>query len=208
MSNQLKWSLLGVFVIFLLIAVAAWRLTGQPDDSEAAPTYFMTRLDPEPVTDFSLPASTGTDFTLSKQRDKIVILYFGYTSCPDFCPTTLGKLAHVYEQLGDAAEGVQVVFVTGDLERDTLERVTRYMEGFDSRFIGVVPPSQADLDPLLDQFGAVITRVETPNSALQYTIQHTTALFIIDQQGRYVGRMGYSATADEVVHDLRLLLDS
>ncbi len=194
-------------IALLVIALAAWGLTRQSDESEAAPAYTMTRLDPEAIPDFSLPSSMGDKFTLSEQRGKIVILYFGYTMCPDFCPTTMAKLAHVYEALGDQAADVKVVFVTGDLERDTLERVTRYMQGFDPRFIGVVPPSQADLDPLLEQFSAVVTRVETPNSALEYTIQHTTALFIINQSGQLVGRMGYSATADEMVHDLRQLLN-
>jgi protein SCO1/2 len=190
----------------LVIAVATMLLRPNPEP-QAEVHYRATLIDPPvTLTDFSLPATVGTTFQLSEQQGKVILLYFGYTSCPDFCPTTLAQLTRVFKALGEQADQVQVVFVTGDLERDTPDIMTRYIAAFDQRFVGVIPPDQASLQAILSQFYAVSVRVETPDSAMGYVIEHTTSLFLIDPQGRWIGRYPYETNYEDIVHDVRLLL--
>lgn len=192
--------------LFLLMLIGGLLLATQTPEKSETYSYHMSLLDPPiQIADFSLPATTGTTFSLSQQQGNLILLYFGYTSCPDFCPTALAKLTRVMSELGQVGERVKVVFVTGDLERDTPERMTRYLAGFDPRFIGVIPPTQAELQSLLDQFYAVAMRVEEPNSALGYVIQHTTTLFVIDEQGRWIGRYPYETSFQDIVEDIRHL---
>src|SRR5262245_44005123 len=92
---------------------------------------------PPSAMDFTLQASDGSEFKLSQQRGKIILISFGYTSCPDVCPTTLVELSQVRARLGDAAKRVRVVFITLDPERDTPERLSIYTKAFDPTFIGL-----------------------------------------------------------------------
>jgi protein SCO1 len=92
---------------------------------------------PPPAMDFTLKAADGSEFRLSRYRGKIVLLSFGYTFCPDVCPTTLVELSQVRTRLGEAAKRVQVAFITLDPERDTPERLRAYTSAFDPTFIGL-----------------------------------------------------------------------
>ena len=149
-----------------------------------------------------LSGSDGRDFDLARQRGKVVLLSFGFTSCPAVCPTTLATLAQARAALGAAAADVQVVFVTVDPERDTVTRLKTYVSAFDPSFIGATG-TPAALAKVRAGFGASATKVSTGTA---YGFDHTSSVFLIDRQGRLVGMMPYDHPAANYVHDLRLLL--
>ena len=149
-----------------------------------------------------LSGSDGRDFDLARHRGRVVLLSFGFTSCPAVCPTTLATLAQARAALGAAGADVQVVFVTVDPERDTVQRLKAYVASFDNTFLGATG-SPAALARVRAGFGASATKV---TSGTAYGYDHTSSVFLIDRQGRLVGMMPYDHPARDYVHDLRLLL--
>ncbi len=109
---------------------------------------------PRPLSGFSLPEAGGSTFNLSDYQGKVVLVFFGYSHCPDECPTTLAQLKQVMQKLGGDAAQVQVLFVTVDPERDTPDRLIEYLANFDSSFIGLRTTDSAQLQQVMSQFGA------------------------------------------------------
>ena len=157
---------------------------------------------PRPAPAVVLAGSDGKDFDLARHRGKVVLLSFGFTSCPAVCPTTLATLAQARAALGAAGADVQVVFVTVDPERDTVARLRTYVSAFDPSFIGATG-SAAALARARAGFGATATKV---TSGTAYGYDHTSSVFLVDRQGRLVGMMPYDHPAQDYVHDLKLLL--
>jgi protein SCO1/2 len=157
---------------------------------------------PRPAPPVVLSGSDGREFDLARHRGKVVLLSFGFTSCPEVCPTTLAKLAQARAALGAAGADVQVVFVTVDPERDTVPRLKAYVSAFDRSFLGATG-SQAALARVRAGFGASATRVATGTS---YGFDHTSSVYLVDRQGRLAGMMPYDHPAQDYVHDLKLLL--
>ncbi len=157
-----------------------------------------------PIQDFSLPSTTGADFTLSDQQDKLVLIYFGYLTCPDFCPTTLANLRRVFIELGAKANDVQVVFLTVDPERDSLELMARYVAAFDERFIGL-RGELSQIQPIINNFGVTAARREV-DSALGYLVDHTTSIFIVDGGGQLIARFSHGTPYLDMVADIETLL--
>lgn len=179
--------------IALLATVAAHAASGLK-----AGAFEPPRAAPHVV----LAGSDGREFDLGRHRGKVVLLSFGFTSCPAVCPTTLATLAQARAALGAAGAEVQVVFVTVDPERDTVPRLKAYVSAFDPTFLGATG-SPAALARTLAGFGASATKV---TSGTAYGYDHTSSVFLIDRQGRLVGMMPYDHPVKTYVHDLRLLL--
>jgi protein SCO1/2 len=158
---------------------------------------------PRVAPDFSLPGSHGNEFTLSQQRGKVVVLGFGFSHCPDICPTTLANLAQVRKNLGDLADEVQVVYVTVDPERDTTERLHAYMKNFHTSFIGV-SGATAELASVRKAYG-IIAAKEVHNDG-NYEVHHSSYLYLIDRAGLLRALVPFGKTADDIVHDLKILL--
>jgi protein SCO1 len=135
-----------------------------------------------PSPDFTLTDQHGHPFTLSAQRGREVVLYFGYTHCPDICPTTLANLAHGLRLLGPGAANVEVVFVTVDPQRDTVAAVGRYVRLFDPRFIGLTGTEQ-QLDPVYDHYSVFHENQPAGTGASGYLVAHSTTLYYIDPAG-------------------------
>ncbi len=161
--------------------------------------------DPPLVADFTLPRADGGTFRLSDYRGKTVVVYFGYTSCPDVCPTTLYNLHRALQRLGDEASKVQVVFITVDPQNDTPERIVDYLRYFDPTFIGLYG-TEEQLRPVWDIFGVVVLREETGQTARGYTVTHTTSMFVVDSEGYLKLRMHYDTNVDFLAHDLRYVI--
>ena len=156
--------------------------------------------------DFSLPDSGGKMRSLADYKGKVVVLFFGYTHCPDVCPTTMAELSQALQQLGpDEAKRVQVLFVTVDPERDTPSLMAQYPEAFNPTFVGLRPADQQQLDKVTKDFRVYYSKVpgKTPDS---YTMDHTAASYVFDTDGklRLFARDGQGASP--WVHDLKLLL--
>ena len=162
---------------------------------------------PLPIADFSLPAMDGTEFRLSDHGEQVILLYFGYTSCPDVCPATLYQVKQAVEKLGDQAGEVQVVMVTVDPERDTPERLTAYLTNINPSFIGLRTTDLAQLDEVMSQFGAYYEiDPNTSGSAAGYTISHTASVFVIDRDMSLRLVFPFGTTGEDMADDLSHLL--
>ena len=154
--------------------------------------------------DFNLIDATGKPRTLADYRGKAVVIFFGYTQCPDVCPTTLAELAEVMKKLGPDADRVQVLFVTIDPERDTRELLAQYVPAFDPRFMGLYGDAAATARTA-KEFKIIYQKQPgaTPGS---YTMDHSAGTYIFDPQGRLRLYVSYGQGPEVFAHDLRELL--
>lgn len=165
-----------------------------------------TALDPAlPAHDFTLTDQTGQPFTLSEQRGKVVLIFFGFASCPDICPVELANLAAVTRQLGADAAAVEVAMVTVDPERDTPERLATYVSAFHPDFIGLSGDPET-LAPIIKAYGVYAERRELPESALGYTMDHSGFVYAIDKAGRWRAIYAHGTPAEDIAGDVRALV--
>lgn len=153
--------------------------------------------------DFTLTDQNGQSRKLSGFPGKAVALFFGYTHCPDVCPTSMLEYAAVMKKLGPDADKVQVLFVTVDPERDTREVLAGYVPHFDKRFLGLTG-SAAQIEPILKQFRIVAQKVNTPGGG--YTVDHSAGSYLLDPQGKLRVYEAYGTQADVLAHDISQLL--
>jgi protein SCO1/2 len=161
--------------------------------------------EPALVPDFLLPRADGGVFRLSDLRGKVAVIYFGYTSCPDVCPTTLYDLRRTLEDLGEDASDVAVVFITIDPENDTPEKIENYLGYFNPDFIGLYG-TEEQLQPVMDRFDVVVQREDAGQTVPGYAITHTTAMFVLDREGYLVLRMHHNTDVRYLVRDLQYAL--
>jgi protein SCO1/2 len=134
---------------------------------------------PQPAPDFVLESSAGHPMHLSDWRSKYVLLFFGYTSCPDVCPLTLVDLAKTRQLLGEQADQAQVVLVSVDPVRDTPARLAAYLAAFDPSFLGMTGRPEA-VEAVATQFGVFFAQAPTGDNAF---VEHTTSVTVIDPRG-------------------------
>lgn len=157
-----------------------------------------------PAPQIELTQSNGEPFQLSAQKGKLVLLFFGYTSCPDVCPTTLAELNQAMGELGGKTEKVQVVFVSVDPERDTPEKIQEYVEHFNSTFIGLSGPTEK-LESVWKEYGIFREEVQS-DSAFGYIVNHTARVYLVDADGNLRLSYGFQTPVEDIAHDLKLLL--
>jgi protein SCO1/2 len=155
--------------------------------------------------DFTLTDHHGQRFELASLRGTAVLVFFGYSSCPDVCPTTLSKLSAVTRRLGDAATGVKTLYVTVDPERDTPEVLQTDLSLFRLDALGLTG-TREEIDAVAKQFGAAYEIVPTPQSAGEYSVSHTTDLYLLDRTGRLHRTFAYEANVEEIVEGIREVL--
>jgi protein SCO1 len=153
--------------------------------------------------DFRLSDPAGKMRSLSDFRDKVVVLFFGYTHCPEVCPTTLADLARMMRQLGPDASRVQVLFVTVDPERDTPEVLAKFVPYFYPSFLGLRGDAQATAQAA-KAFSVNYEKVPGKNG--NYTVNHTDGTYLIGANGRSVWLSPYGQRTDFLVEDIKLLL--
>jgi protein SCO1/2 len=154
--------------------------------------------------DFALTDHTGKARTLADFRGKAVVLFFGYTQCPDVCPTTLSTLTEAMRRLGPDAARVQVLFVTIDPERDTAELLTHYVTAFDPSFLGL--RGDADATARTAREFKILYQKQPGRTPETYTMDHSAGTFVFDPQGRLRLYVGHGQDADLFAHDIRELL--
>ena len=154
--------------------------------------------------DFELKDADGKQRRLADFRGKAVVLFFGYTQCPDVCPTTLAALAEAMQRLGPDADRVQVLFVTVDPDRDTPALLAQYVPAFDRRFLGLYGDADATARTA-KEFKIIYQKAPgtTPGS---YTMDHSAGTYIFDPQGRLRLYVSNGQGPDVFAHDLRELL--
>ncbi len=154
--------------------------------------------------DLSLESASGGQRTLANYRGKVVVIFFGYTQCPDVCPTTLSDLAEVKKRLGADAERLQVIFVTIDPERDTPAVLSQYVPAFDPSFVALYgTPEQTAV--VAKEFKIFYQKVPG-KTATSYTMDHTAGSYVIDRDGRVRLFIRHGASVDDIASDLRKLL--
>jgi len=186
-----------IVVFSLLFSVAQANQAAQLKSGVFDPPY--------PAPEFVLPGSNGSEFKLSAQRGKLIVLGFGFSHCPNVCPVTLATLAQVQKRLGELSASVQVVYITVDPERDDAARLKEYLGLFDSHFIGLTGAANA-LQSVREAYGVMATKAAMPNEQSGYTVHHSSSLYLIDRSGRLRALVPYGKSADDIVHDIKLLL--
>ena len=154
--------------------------------------------------DFALHDHNGKNRKLADFRGKAVVVFFGYTQCPDVCPTTLAALAEAMKDLGPDADRVQVLFITVDPDRDTPALLAQYVPAFDRRFLGLYGDAEATARTA-KEFKIIYQKV--PGSSVgTYTMDHSAGTYVFDPQGRLRLYVANGQGADVFAHDLRELL--
>lgn len=193
--------------LFFAVVLSLTACGGAPVDPTPTPPMLRGAMfdPPRELSDFSLMSTAGEPFTLSEHQGEVILLYFGYRSCPDFCPTTFAELRRVYRELGEPAEQLKILFVTVDPERDTLENLALYTQAFHPDFIALRGEGD-ELETVKSEFGVVATKNIVGESALSYLIDHTASVFLIGTDGRLEAQYLYGTDYRDIVHDLQILL--
>jgi protein SCO1 len=186
----------------VFIALASVLFAAAPTLAGEAPTLKAGVFTPPRMApDFTLQGSDGKELKLSNLRGRVVVLGFGFTSCPDVCPITLGTLAQAYKKLGPVAQDVQVVYITVDPARDDAQRMKKYLAGFDASFVGGTG-SPERLEAVRKEYGVLAEKKQYGND---YTVAHSSSIYLIDREGLLRALMPYGRSPDDYVHDLQIL---
>lgn len=173
----------------------------------SAPSFNGAVLEPpEPAPRLVLTDSAGTTFDLAAERGKVVLLFFGYTHCPDVCPTTLLDWRHAADSLGADAQRVRFVFISVDPERDTPAGAQRYASRFSPGFVGLTG-TRAQVDTLMREWKIAAFRDGVPgDTSSRYTVSHPSQVFVIDGSGalRVLQHSGMSPA--QIASDIEALL--
>ena len=190
----------------LALVALALPLVACGDDKEAKVLSGYQLTPPPAVGALSMPdaSADGAEFTFVSAADRYLIVYFGYTSCPDVCPTSMTELTEVKRLLGADADKLQGVFVTVDPVRDTAELLKAYMANFDPSFVAFVP-TEEELVKVAKDFKIYYKKVEgkTPTS---YTMDHSAGSYVYDTQGRLRLYSRYGSGPQVLAQDIQLLL--
>ncbi len=154
--------------------------------------------------DFALTDHNGKPRTLTDFKGKAVVVFFGFTQCPDVCPTTMAEMANVMQQLGPQADSVQVLFISVDPQRDTPELLAKYVPSFHPSFLGLVG-DQAATDKVAKEFRVFYQKVPGKEAG-SYTVDHTAGSYVFDPQGRIRLFIRHGQGTEPIVHDLKILL--
>jgi protein SCO1/2 len=180
MTTRRTWWILGVAAV--CAALGGFWLARELDSSgpELASGTWLPQ--PKPIADFNLTDNLGRPFSAHDLQGKPSLVFFGFTHCPDVCPTTLVKLAQIKKVV--AIPGLQVLFVSVDPERDTPTVLGLYVHAFDPDFIGLTGDSQA-IDRIAAEFGVAVNKVDLPGG--DYTMDHSAVVFLLNDHGQIAG---------------------
>jgi protein SCO1/2 len=154
--------------------------------------------------DFRLTDFNGKPRSLADFRGKVVVVFFGYTQCPDVCPTTLSDMAEVKKRLGPDGEKLQVIFVTLDPDRDTPQVLSQYVPGFDPSFIGL-SGTREETAAVAKDFKVFYQKVPG-RTETSYTLDHTAGSYVFDREGRLRLFVRHAGAVDTIVDDLKKLI--
>jgi protein SCO1/2 len=154
---------------------------------------------------FSLLDTNGNTKTMADYKGKVVVVFFGFTQCPDVCPTTLTEMDEALKLLGPKADKVQVIFITVDPERDTASVLAQYVPAFNPRFIGLRPADEAGLEKIAKDFRIYYKKVpgSKPGS---YTMDHSAGSYVFDQNGQLRLYIKHAQGPEVLAHDLKNIL--
>lgn len=170
------WLLVGVVALGMVVLI--WR---QSEPQRAESTVLGTIGGP-----FTLAGTDGKPYASTRLNGRPAAMFFGFTHCPDVCPTTLARLAKLRRQLGQGEDAFAIVFVSVDPERDTPAEVGNYLQLFDAPVVGLTG-TPAQIEQVKKQFGIFSRKVEQPGGG--YSVDHTAAVILLDRNGQFVATL-------------------
>lgn len=205
MAPQAKFVSIAFVCIALIAGISAaliWRNVAAPVELATGAYIHPNRALP----DFSLIDTQGQAFGLARVRGQWSMMFFGYTNCPDFCPTTLTTLAALEKRLRAGAAPVrpQVVFISVDAARDTPPQLAKYVPYFDPEFIGLSAATQSDVEAVAAKLGASV--IITPKSDGTYTVDHSGAIFVLSPEGKLAAVLTGPFTVGDLESDFRRIV--
>jgi protein SCO1/2 len=159
-----------------------------------------------PQLEFSLTSDEGKTVSAADYRGKVVLLFFGYTHCPDVCPLTMAKLHVVMQKLGKSADGARILFVSVDPTRDTPAVLHGYVNAFDKHAVGLTGTPRA-VEALVKRYRSAFTR-EPAGKDGNYEVSHSSAIYLFDREGNPRALFTPADKQEDLIHDLHLLLDN
>lgn len=174
--RTLLWVVVGLIALGMVVLI--WR---QSEPQQAASTELGTIGGP-----FTLTGADGQPFPSSRLNGRPAAIFFGFTHCPDVCPTTLARLARLRRQLGQGDDALSIVFVSVDPERDTPAEVGNYLRLFDTPVIGLTG-TMGQIEQVKKQFGIYSRKVEQPGGS--YSVDHTASVILLDRNGQFVATL-------------------
>ncbi len=198
LGRRFLWIAAGALLLLVLLVAGGWWL-------RVPELHGVLLQSPRQADDFTLTASTGEPLALSDLRGKFVLLYFGYTFCPDVCPTTLNDLKQMAAALGEQKmQHVQVVLISVDPQRDTPERLALYVNSFNPSFLGMTGELD-DIQRIASQFGIFFeAQPGTPDTG--YLVDHTSVVTVIDPEGYVRLIFPYGTTGKDMAADISYLM--
>ncbi len=168
-------------------------------------TYHGTLFDsPQPAPELSLKDQNNQQFDLAAQKGSLILIFFGYTNCPDICPATMANLSQLYTLLGSQAKNVRVVFITVDPQRDTASQLQQFLAKFNPAFIGLTG-SEQDLSPVWKSYG-VYAQSQIIAGTSNYLENHSDAIYLVDKAGRLRLTYDYTTPVSDLLPDVLHLL--
>jgi protein SCO1/2 len=196
MKNSFFWFL--IFAIAIVAVIFGFII-------EKPHTFRGSVIDPAvKAPNFNLESSQGGEYNLQNRTGKFVLIFFGYTFCPDVCPTTLFEMKEIKSRLKDKAEKIDFVFITVDPERDTQDQLSRYLDSFDQSFYGLTG-SVEQLEAVWKEYG-VYREIQETDSPIGYLVDHTTRQYLVNAQGELEITYLYETPIDDIVADLNYLI--
>ena len=197
----MKYKLILFFLLLAIVFAGAWSSyqvfkTESPEPSQIKAQFIKGG-------DFSLSMEGGS-FDLDSLRGRVVVLYFGYTFCPDVCPTGLALIRDAFSKLGDDLNDTQGVFITLDPSRDTSKRVKEYAAFFHTNILGVTGAA-TEIDAVAQKYAVYYKKVEIKDSALGYSLDHSANFFILDKEGRLAYVLDHSIDSNVLASTIKKL---
>lgn len=185
-------ALLGWVVMMGLASLRPYQLRGSVIDSNA------------PAPEIVLAATDGSTYSLRERQGRVALIFFGYTSCPDVCPATLSEMREVRKALGERAADVDMLFITVDPARDSLERMGMYVSLFDPAILGLTGSPEA-LEAVYRAYGVTV-EFQTETTAAGYLVTHSSRVYVVDRAGKLRLTYPFGTAVDDIVQDVRYLL--
>ena len=188
--------------IFILVTIAGTLWVTQPLKEQ--PSNLITNERP-PGGDFTMNTIDGVK-KLSDYQGKLILLYFGYTYCPDICPTNLGNLSVAYQQLTDKQKAnLQIIFVSVDPERDTPKRLQQYVNYFESNMVGMTNTPEI-IAEVARRYGVVYAKVDDPNNGTNYAVDHSAFTYVVDLQGQLQEQLPHATAPQQFIETINKYL--
>lgn len=207
-QSGFKRILIAIIVAALAMAAGIWAARAVLEHNSVQDELDATRFpEAREIASFSLIDHNNAVFDNSVLKDRWSFIFFGYTHCPDVCPTTLSVLNSVAQKLGDLDEDIRFVFLSVDPERDTPEQLAQFVSYFNADFIGVTGTPEG-IEQITRQLGVLHIRAQPEEGASGYLVDHSASVFLFDPDGRYHAVFSPPLSADTIAGDFRKMLQA